>query len=134
MTQRCKKRLVKKYNTQSLHILRDHVRCAPAPRYNCPHLHFYFMLFCMRTCKSFYAPAPISPKLSAPEISAKSAQLCSLATDRLGKNNIRGGDKMCLQALNDGFVVLEPGVEFLYVGILTLPKVVSVSSCTNMFS
>ena len=46
MTQRCKKRLVKKYNTQSLHILRDHVRCAPAPRYNCPHLHFYFMLFC----------------------------------------------------------------------------------------
>ena len=46
MTRRCKKRLVKKYNTQSLHILRDHVRCAPAPRYNCPHLHFYFMLFC----------------------------------------------------------------------------------------
>ena len=46
------------------------------------------------------------------------------------------GDKMYLQALNDGFVtfvVLEPGVEFLYVGI-TLPKVVSVSSCTNMFS
>jgi hypothetical protein len=61
-------------------------------------------------------------------------------TDRLVKNNIRGdkmyllgGDKMYLQALNDGFVVLEPGVEFLYVGI-TLPKVVSVSSCTNMFS
>jgi hypothetical protein len=26
-------------------------------------------------------------------------------------------DKMYLQALNDGFVVLEPGVEFLYVGI-----------------
>ena len=46
MTQRCKKRLVEKYNTRSLHILRDHVRCAPAPRYNCPHLHFYFMLFC----------------------------------------------------------------------------------------
>ena len=47
MTQRsrCKKRLVKKYNTRSLHILRDHVRCTPAPRYNCPHLHFYFMLF-----------------------------------------------------------------------------------------
>ena len=40
MTQRCKKRLVEKYNTQSLHILRNHVRCAPAPRYNCPHLHF----------------------------------------------------------------------------------------------
>jgi hypothetical protein len=53
-------------------------------------------------------------------------------TDQLIKNNIRG-DKMYLQALNDGFVVLEPGVEFLYVGI-TLPKVVSVSSCTSMFS
>ena len=32
-----------------------------------------------------------------------------------------------LQALNDGFVVLEPGVEFLYVD--NLPKLVSVSSC-----
>ena len=42
----CNKRLVKKYNIQSLHILRDHVRCAPAPRYKCPHLHFYFILFC----------------------------------------------------------------------------------------
>jgi hypothetical protein len=31
------------------------------------------------------------------------------------------GDKMYLQALNDGFVVLEPGVEFLYVG-KTSPK------------
>jgi hypothetical protein len=40
------KRLVKKYKTQSLQILRDHVHCAPAARYNCPHLHFYFMLFC----------------------------------------------------------------------------------------
>ena len=45
MTQRCKERLVKKYNTRSLHILRDHVRCAPAPRYNCPrHLHFFCTL------------------------------------------------------------------------------------------
>jgi hypothetical protein len=42
----CEKRLVKKYKTQILQILREHVRCAPAPRYNCPHLHFYFMLFC----------------------------------------------------------------------------------------
>ena len=40
MTQRCKKRLVEKYNKRSLHILRNHVRCAPAPCYNCPHLHF----------------------------------------------------------------------------------------------
>ena len=40
-------------------------------------------------------------------------------------------DKMYLQALNDGFVVLELGVELLYVGI-TLPKVVSVSSCMNI--
>ena len=35
----------------------------------------------LRTWKSFYAPAPISPKLSAPEISAKSAILCSLDQD-----------------------------------------------------
>ena len=34
---------------------------------------------------------------------------------------------MYLQALNDGFVVLEPGVEFLSVD--NLPKLVSVSSC-----
>ena len=37
------------------------------------------------------------------------------------------GDKMYLQALNDGFVVLEPGVGFLSVD--NLPKLVSVSSC-----
>jgi hypothetical protein len=36
---------------------------------------------------------------------------------------------MYLQALDNGFVVLEPGVEF----IDNLPKVVSVSCCTNMF-
>ena len=40
---------------------------------------------------------------------------------------IQLGDKMYLQALNDGFVVLEPGVEFLSVD--NLPKLVSVSSC-----
>ena len=28
------------------YVTMSHVRCAPAPRYNCPHLHFYFMLFC----------------------------------------------------------------------------------------
>jgi hypothetical protein len=39
---------------------------------------------------------------------------------------------MYLQALNNGFVVLEPGVEFMSVD--NLPKVVSVSCCTNMFS
>ena len=37
------------------------------------------------------------------------------------------GNKMYLKALNDGFVVLEPGVEFLSVD--NLPKLVSVSSC-----
>ena len=42
------------------------------------------------------------------------------------------GDKMYLQALDNGFVVLEPDVEFLSVD--NLPKVVSVSCCTNMFS
>ena len=34
---------------------------------------------------------------------------------------------MSLQTLNDGFVVLEPGVEFLSVD--NLPKLVSVSGC-----
>ena len=38
------------------------------------------------------------------------------------------GDKMYLQALNDGFVVLEPRVEFL-ISVDNLPKLVSVSSC-----
>ena len=37
-------------------------------------------------------------------------------------NVLLQGDKMYLQALNDGFVVLEPGVEFLSVD--NLPKVV----------
>ena len=55
-------------------------------------------------------------------------------TDRLSKtrfinNVVLQGDKMYLQALNDGFVVLEPGVEFLSVD--NLPKLVSVSSCTQ---
>jgi hypothetical protein len=47
-------------------------------------------------------------------------------------NVLLQGDKMHLQALDNGFVVLEPGVEFLSVD--NLPKVVSVTSCTNMFS
>ena len=40
-------------------------------------------------------------------------------------NVLLQGDKIYLQALNDGFVVLEPGVEFLSVD--NLPKLVSVS-------
>ena len=36
---------------------------------------------------------------------------------------------MYLQALNDGFVVLEPGVEFLISVDNLIPKLVSVSSC-----
>ena len=40
---------------------------------------------------------------------------------------------MYLQALDNGFVVLEPGVEFL--SAHNLPKVVSISNCTSkMFS
>jgi hypothetical protein len=42
-------------------------------------------------------------------------------------NVLLQGDKMYLQALNDGFVVLERGVEFLSVD--NLRKLVSVSSC-----
>ena len=47
-------------------------------------------------------------------------------------NILLQGDKIYLQALDSGFVVLEPGVEFMSVD--NLPKVVSVSCCTNMFS
>ena len=47
-------------------------------------------------------------------------------------NVLLQGDNMYLQALDNGFVVLEPGVEFLSVD--NLPKVVSISSCMNMFS
>ena len=42
-------------------------------------------------------------------------------------NNVLLRDKMYLQALNDGFIVLEPGVEFLSVD--NIPKLVSISSC-----
>ena len=40
------KMLLKKYKTQILPILRDHFRSAPAPGYNFPHPHLYFLLFC----------------------------------------------------------------------------------------
>ena len=40
------KRLLKKYKTQIEQILRDHLRSAPAPGYNFPHPHLYFVLFC----------------------------------------------------------------------------------------
>ena len=39
---------------------------------------------------------------------------------------------MYLKALNKGLIVLEQGVEFLYVD--NLPKVVSASGCLSMFS
>ena len=42
------------------------------------------------------------------------------------------GDQMYLKALNEGLIVLEQGVEFL--SIDNLPKVVSVSGCSSMFS
>jgi hypothetical protein len=47
-------------------------------------------------------------------------------------NVLLQGDKTYLQALDSGFVVLEPGAEFMSVD--NLPKVVSVSCCTDMFS
>ena len=42
------------------------------------------------------------------------------------------GDQMYLKALNKGLIVLEQDVEFL--SIDNLPKVVSVSGCSSMFS
>ena len=40
------KRPLKKYKTQIYRILRDHLRSAPAPGYNFPHPHLYFVLCC----------------------------------------------------------------------------------------
>ena len=47
-------------------------------------------------------------------------------------NVLSQGDQMYLKALNKGLIVLEQGVEFLSTD--NLPKVVSVSGCSSMFS
>ena len=47
-------------------------------------------------------------------------------------NVLSQGDQMYLKVLNKGLIVLEQGVEFL--SIDNLPKVVSVSGCSSMFS
>ena len=47
-------------------------------------------------------------------------------------NVLLQGDKMYLHALDNGFFVLESGVELLSVD--NLPNVVSISSCTSMLS
>ena len=47
-------------------------------------------------------------------------------------NVLSQADQMHLKALNKGLIVLEQGVEFLSVD--NLPKVVSVSGCSSMFS
>ena len=47
-------------------------------------------------------------------------------------NVLSQGDQMYLKALNRGLIVLEQGVEFL--SIDNLPKVVSISSCSSIFS
>ena len=47
-------------------------------------------------------------------------------------NVLLQGNKMYLKALNSGLTVLDPGIEFLSAD--NLPKVVSVSCCSNMFS
>jgi hypothetical protein len=67
--------------------------------------------------------------LSALFITAQNIPLIDWSKTTFINNVISQGDKMYLQALNDGFVVLEPGVEFLSVD--NLPKLVSVSSSTS---
>jgi hypothetical protein len=44
-------------------------------------------------------------------------------------NVLLQGDRMYLKALNNGLIVLDPGVEFLFVD--NSPKVVIVSCCTS---
>ena len=47
------------------------------------------------------------------------------------KNALLQGDKMFLNALNSGFIILDPGVEFL--SVENLPTVVNVA-CKNLFN
>ncbi len=48
------------------------------------------------------------------------------------KNPLLQGDKMFLNALDTGFIILDPRVEFLYVQ--NLPTVVNVACCKNLFN
>ncbi len=48
------------------------------------------------------------------------------------KNALLQGDKMFLNALDNGFIILDPGVEFL--SVENLPKVVNVACCTNVLN
>ena len=47
-------------------------------------------------------------------------------------NVLLEGDKMYLEALNNGLIILDQGVELLFVD--NLPKVVIASCCKDMFS
>ena len=64
-------------------------------------------------------------------ITAQNNPLIDWSTTMLD-NVLSQGDQMYLKALNKGLIVLEQGVEFL--SIDNLPKVVSVSGCSTMFS
>ncbi len=48
------------------------------------------------------------------------------------KNTLLQGDKMFLNALDSGFIILDPGVEFL--SVENLPTVVNVACCKNLFN
>ena len=48
------------------------------------------------------------------------------------KNALLQGDKMFLNALDGGFIILDPGVEFL--SVENLPAAVSVACCTNLLN
>ncbi len=48
------------------------------------------------------------------------------------KNALLQGDKIFLNALDIGFIILDPGVEFLCVE--NLPTVVNVACCTNLLN
>ncbi len=48
------------------------------------------------------------------------------------KNALLQGDKMFLNALDSGFIILDPGVEFL--SVENLPTVVNVAACRNLFN
>ncbi len=48
------------------------------------------------------------------------------------KNALLQGDKMFLNALGSGFIILDPGVEFL--SVENLPTVLNVACCTNLLN
>ena len=65
-------------------------------------------------------------------LTARNIPLNSWSRITLIKNALLQGDKMFLNALDSGFIILDPGVEFL--SVENLPTVVNVAWCTNLLN